>query len=69
MARFISTRSKEKSLKQSLQHLNACYFVFYNETIKNKIPDGAKDEYIKLVLKNYINSDYILETKENNATD
>jgi hypothetical protein len=43
--------------------------VFYNETIKNKIPDDAKDEYIKLLLKNYINSDYILETKENNATD
>lgn len=68
MARFISARSKEKGLKQSLKHLNDCYFVFENEIIKNKIPNEAKDEYIKLLLKNYINSDYILETKENNAT-
>ena len=59
---------KSKDLKQSLKHLNECYFVFYNETIKNKISEENRDEYIKLVLKNYINSDYILETKENNAS-
>lgn len=60
---------RKYNIKNDLRHLNNCYQIFEKEAISRGMTDKNKDEYIKILLKSYIHSDYILETpelKENN---
>lgn len=53
-----------KSIKDSLSHLNDCYPVF--EKISLEKLGRVDTEYIKLLLKSYVNSSEILYLKEIN---
>ena len=53
-----------KSVKDSLSHLNDCYSVF--EKISLEKLGRVDNEYIKLLLKSYVNSSEILDLKEIN---
>ena len=54
-----------KSIKDSLSHLNDCYLVF--EKISLEKLGRVDTEYIKLLLKSYVNSSEILDLKEING--
>ena len=53
-----------KSIKDSLSHLNDCYSIF--EKISLEKLNRIDTEYIKLLLKSYVNSSEILDLKEIN---
>lgn len=53
-------------IKQTLKHLNECYFIFEKECNRKGISEDNKKDYIQLLLKSYINSSEILDTKKDN---
>ena len=61
MAEFVSTRSKEKSLKGSLRHLNDCFGVFKELAKQQNITEDNESQYIRVLLHSYITSNYIIE--------
>lgn len=53
-------------IKQTLKHLNECYFIFEKECNRKGISEDNKKDYIQLLLKSYINSSKILDIKKDN---
>ena len=54
---------RHKSVKDNIRHLNDCYKIFETESNKKGISEENKIQYIQLLLKSYVNSQEILDTK------
>ena len=51
----MTTKAQRKSIKNNLQHLNGCYYVFKDYCLQRQFKEI--DPVIQLMLKNYLQDD------------